>query len=154
MKEGNISKEVLSMEIKKILVPIDGSDASERAFSQACMLAEKSGAKVTMIYVVDADVLMFPVYKVNLAATDTGSIKAKGREVLDLYAHDGPENLEIGKIVEIGVPGSCIIRVAEEEKADLIVMGNSGKGSVSSFVMGSVSHYVVRHSSCPVLIVK
>lgn len=142
------------MEIKKILVPIDGSDASERAFSQACSLAEKAGAKVTMIYVVDADVLMFPVYKVNLAATDTGSIKAKGREVLEVYAHDAPEDLKIEKKVEIGVPGSCIIRAAAEEDTDLIVMGNSGKGSVSSFVMGSVSHYVVHHSSCPVLIVK
>lgn len=58
------------------------------------------------------------------------------------------------RIVSIGVPGSSIIRTAEAEGADLIVMGNSGKGSVSSFVMGSVSHYTVHHAECPVLIVK
>ncbi|WP_296954678.1 universal stress protein [uncultured Dialister sp.] len=142
------------MEIKKILVPIDGSDASERALGYACSLAEKGGAVVTMLYVVEADVLLFPVYRVNLSESDVDSVKKKGEEILALFGRDVPEGTKVERKVEVGMPGASIVREAEAGKADLIVMGNSGKGSVSSFVMGSVSHYVVHHSSCPVLIVK
>lgn len=142
------------MEIKKILVPVDGSDASERAFSYAAAVAGKTGAEVILFYVIDADTLIYPVYRVSLAETDTSSIKKKGEDILNLFANDAPEGLAISKEVAIGVPGSSIIRKAEAEGVDLIVMGNSGKGSVSSFVMGSVSHYTVHHAKCPVLIVK
>ena len=55
------------MDIKKILVPIDGSDASERAFSYAVAFAKKTVAELILLYVVDADVLMYPVYRVSLA---------------------------------------------------------------------------------------
>ena len=103
---------------------------------------------------VDVDTLMYPVYRVSLAETDTASVKKKGEDILALYAQDAPEDVKVRRIVSIGVPGSSIIRTAEAEGADLIVMGNSGKGSVSSFVMGSVSHYTVHHAECPVLIVK
>ena len=61
------------MDIKKILVPIDGSDASERAFSYAVAFAKKTAAELILLYVVDADVLMYPVYRVSLAETDTAS---------------------------------------------------------------------------------
>lgn len=107
-----------------------------------------------LLYVVDADVLMYPVYRVSLAETDTASVKKKGEDILALYAQDAPEDVKVNRMVTIGVPGSSIIRTAEAEGVDLIVMGNSGKGSVSSFVMGSVSHYTVHHAKCPVLIVK
>lgn len=140
------------MDIKKILVPIDGSDASERAFSYAVAFAKRTAAEIILLYVVDADTLMYPVYRVSLAETDTASVKKKGEDILALYAQDAPEDVKVRRIVSIGVPGSSIIRTAEG--ADLIVMGNSGKGSVSSFVMGSVSHYTVHHAECPVLIVK
>lgn len=142
------------MEIKKILVPIDGSDASERAFSYAVAFARKTAAEIVLLYVVDADTLIYPVYRVSLAETDTASVKEKGEEILALYAKDAPADVKVNRLVTIGVPGSSIIRTAEAEGADMIIMGNSGKGSVSSFVMGSVSHYTVHHAKCPVLIVK
>lgn len=66
------------MDIKKILVPIDGSDASERAFSYAVAFAKKTAAEIILLYVVDADTLMYPVYRVSLAETDTASVKKKG----------------------------------------------------------------------------
>ena len=81
-------------------------------------------------------------------------MKKKGEEILALFGRDVPEGTKVERKVEVGMPGASSVREAEAGKADLIVMGNSGKGSVSSFVMGSVSHYVVHHSSCPVLIVK
>lgn len=142
------------MEVRKILVPIDGSDASERAFSYALSLAKKTDAKIIMTYIIDADILIYPVYRVSLADVDSETIRKKGEDTLNLLTHDLPEGIEVEKIVKVGVPGRAIVRIAEDEGADLIIMGNSGKGSISSFVMGSVSHYTVQHSKCPVLIVK
>jgi len=138
------------MEIKKILVPIDGSDPSERAFQEACFLAEKTEAKIIMLYVMDPEALM-PAYKELPKHPEDPFIK-KGEAILDVYLQDAPKDVETEKKVVFGVPGTSIVREAEDK--DLIVMGNSGKGSISSFVMGSVSHYVVHHSECPVLIVK
>ncbi len=138
------------MEIKKILVPIDGSDPSERAFQEACFLAEKTDAEITMLYVMDPETLI-PAYKELPEHPEDPFIK-KGEAILDIYLADAPKNVKAEKKVVFGMPGNSI--VSEAEDMDLIVMGNSGKGSVSSFVMGSVSHYVVHHSECPVLIVK
>lgn len=81
---------------------------------------------------VDADTLIYPVYRVSLAESDTSSIKKRGEDTLSLYANDAPEDVKVRQIVNIGVPGSSIIRTAEAEDVDLIIMGNSGKGSVSS----------------------
>jgi nucleotide-binding universal stress UspA family protein len=53
-----------------------------------------------------------------------------------------------------GHPGMKIVQYAKDEGFDLIVMGNRGLSGISRFVMGSVSHYVVDHAQCPVIIVK
>ena len=142
------------MDIKKILVPIDGSDASERAFSYAVAFAKKTAAELILLYVVDADVLMYPVYRVSLAETDTASVTKKGEDILALYAQDAPEDVKVRRMVTIGVPGSSIIRTAEAEGVDLIVMGSRGLGVVKGVLLGSVSQYIVEQSKCPVLVVK
>ena len=49
-------------------------------------------------------------------------------------------------------PGEVIVRVAEEEKATMIVMGTRGLGKVRRTIMGSVSDYVVHHAHCPVVV--
>lgn len=51
-----------------------------------------------------------------------------------------------------GKPGEAICRIAEEEKATMIVMGTRGLGKVRRTIMGSVSDYVVHHSHCPVIV--
>jgi universal stress protein A len=50
-----------------------------------------------------------------------------------------------------GVPGLEITRLAEEEKADLIVIGTHGRTGLSRLLMGSVAEAVVRRATCPVL---
>jgi len=65
-----------------------------------------------------------------------------------------PETIRFTPIIRTGVPGSVITSLVDEENIDLIIMGNSGKGSLSSFIMGSVSQYVIHHVKVPVLIIK
>lgn len=49
-------------------------------------------------------------------------------------------------------PGSVVINVAQEEKADIIVMGTRGMGKIRRTILGSVSDYVVHHATCPVVV--
>ena len=65
-----------------------------------------------------------------------------------------PSDVDLEAEVENGIPGMVISNMVEDEKIDIVVMGNSGKGAVSSFIMGSVSQYVIHHVKCPVLVVK
>jgi nucleotide-binding universal stress UspA family protein len=53
-----------------------------------------------------------------------------------------------------GDPGEAIVSAAEAEGADLIVVGSHGRGTVGRFLVGSVSDFIVRHASCPVLVVR
>jgi nucleotide-binding universal stress UspA family protein len=53
-----------------------------------------------------------------------------------------------------GDPGEAIVSAAEAEGADLIVVGSHGRGPVGRFLVGSVSDFIVRHASCPVLVVR
>lgn len=51
-------------------------------------------------------------------------------------------------------PGELIIKVAEQQKSDMIVMGTRGLGAIRRALLGSVSEYVIRHAEIPVIVVR
>ena len=53
---------------------------------------------------------------------------------------------------EFSSPGEFVVKVAEEEKAAMIVMGTRGMGTIRRTILGSVSDYVVHHAHCPVIV--
>jgi nucleotide-binding universal stress UspA family protein len=61
---------------------------------------------------------------------------------------------DVAKRVEIGDPANTICRVGEELDVDVIVLGSHGRTGLSRLFMGSVSEHVVRHATCPVLVVR
>ena len=80
--------------------------------------------------------------------------KETAQRVMDQMKSQVPEGITCKTVIAAGVPGETACRTAKEENADLIVVGNSGKGAISSFVMGSVSRYIIHHVHCAVLVVK
>ena len=135
---------------KNIVVAVDGSDNALRAVEQAAMLAQLSpDAKVEVISVIAIDVYSDMVYD---------PIEAHGeaqREILEgasAILSDAGINHEI--VLLHGRPADEIIRYAEESGADLLVMGSRGLGALREFALGSVSHKVLTHAKCPVLVVK
>ena len=65
-----------------------------------------------------------------------------------------PDDISVKTVFEVGSPGPAVLSVAKKFDADLIIMGSRGLGPLKGLFMGSVSSYVVTHSTCPVLIVK
>ena len=142
------------MEIKKILVPVDGSDASKHALKMAIDLAKVYGAKLVVTCIADVSEAAYPIMGVTLDKNGFINIKAKAEKLLAALKEEIPIELDHEEIVETGIPGAGITEIVEQQGIDMVVIGNSGKGAVSSFVMGSVNQYVIHHVKCPVLVVK
>ena len=142
------------MAIKKVIIPVDGSGASENAFHAGIELAEKYGAEILLLNVVDATEMIDPINKMMISDEYRKAIKEKGEELLASLAAEIPKAVSHKEMVLIGVPGPMIAGLANKDEDTAVVMGNSDKGSLSSFIMGSVSQYAVHHCKGPVVIVK
>lgn len=142
------------MDIKKIIVPVDGSDAANHAFAYGLELTQKYNAELFLIYVADVSEAAYPVMQVTLDRSGLAAVKDRAEKILGEMKAKVPVGTKLTAMVKIGIPGNIITNLVAENNIDLVIMGNSGKGSLSSFIMGSVSHYVIHHVTCPVLIVK
>lgn len=123
--------------INKIVVPVDGSDNACKAVDQAISLAEKSKATLEFVYVSSHINEHIP--------SDL---------VFDRIWEKLPKDVAAFKHVETGSRPKAIIRVAEETKADLIIMGSRGLGIFKGALIGSVSQKVIEDSPIPVMVVK
>jgi nucleotide-binding universal stress UspA family protein len=134
-----------------IVLATDGSDHAERALGYARDLALRDGAEVIVVHAFEP----IPGYlgvetKSEVAARHVSA----GREIADRARE---QLMDAGVDVEAevlqGPPAEAILRVAEGRGADLIVMGTRGRGSLTSLLLGSVSHHVLAHSKVPVMVV-
>ena len=134
-----------------MLVPVDGSEISERAAAKAIELAQLTNSKLTFLYVANLNPLAI---NVGLSDSIIQSIKHAGEEILQHAAGMVPNGIEVKCLQETGSPGVVILETAKIEGCDLIVMGSRGLGVVKGVFLGSVSQYVVEQSVCPVMVVK
>lgn len=137
--------------MKNILVPVDGSEGSDRAVTEAISLAEACDAKLNFLYVANINQLA-----INACLSDAilEAVTKAGNVVLDRAMEMVPSGIEKEAFSETGSPAVVILDFATSNDMDLIVMGSRGLGPLKGLFMGSVSSYVVTHSVCPVLIVK
>ena len=137
--------------MEKILIPVDGSESSERALGKGIELANALKAKLMFLYVANVNQLA-----VNscLSAELLEAVNKAGDVVLTHAEESTPEGIETERVMETGSPAPVIIDVAEEKGVDLIVMGSRGLGLVKGVLLGSVSQYVVENAKCAVMVVK
>lgn len=140
-----------------ILVAYDGSEMAERALEAGARLAALSeGARLEVLHVFYLPALVVGEAFVTVPA-ELGKEEYDYAESLEAQARTrlaalGVTNGEV--TTRQGSPAKTILDYAAERGSDLIVMGSRGLGSISEFVLGSVSHNVVQHARVPVLVVK
>ncbi|TCP18994.1 nucleotide-binding universal stress UspA family protein [Scopulibacillus darangshiensis] len=149
--------------MKKILVPVDGSEQSMRALNEALSIAEgkESGYAISLINV-SPDPVYFPYYPIgggqlnkNVEAEMNEEAKREGEQLLTTIKNEtNAPRLNVDIVHLEGVPSHEICRYADENNYDMIVMGNRGRGAFGEIILGSVSHKVLHLAPCPVLIVK
>ena len=137
--------------IRTILHPTDFSEPSRYAFRMASALARDYHARLIVLHVgiTPAPMLMEGVLPLDLEEYESGL-----REELRRVAPpDGSRQVERRLILGVE-PVSEIVRVAETEPCDLIVMGTHGRSGLRRVLMGSVAEHVQREAPCPVLTVR
>jgi universal stress protein A len=147
------------MKLERILVPVDFSDHSRKALDCAADLAEKFGSALEVVYVWSPPHYFSPDIMLAAPGWSATSLEqyARTEAVKDMEKFMGSfsrQGLRSKTRIEVGRPAAAIVRVATEEKADLIVMGTHGLTGLSRVLLGSVAQEVVAKSLCPVMTMK
>ncbi len=144
--------------IKKILIATDGSESAEKAASFAVDMASQLNCELFVISVVESDILAMELQDVYMDLRDTllADLRQESQEAIDRIARIAKQKgIEIkGKVAE-GKPAQEIIKTAQEENADLIMVGSHGKTGILSYVMGSVTAKLLNSKlTCPICVVQ
>jgi nucleotide-binding universal stress UspA family protein len=139
---------------KKILVPVDFDEPSQRALAYAVELAKPLGAEITILHAYELPYYGFPDGALIATAEMAGRILVGAQSAVAEMA-DRHENagVAIKTLVREGPAPEEIDSVAKEIGADLVVMGTHGRRGLRRALLGSVTETVVRTSSRPVLTV-
>lgn len=143
--------------IRRILVPVDFSDTSRLALTRARELADRLGAQLHLLHVVPLAYLgpvSTDLPMVSLDDVETQWVHRAEDELRALASSGGDDEPKARAEVRRGHPFVEIVRYAQSEQIDLIVMGTHGRGAMEHLLLGSVAEKVVRKAPCPVLTVR
>lgn len=137
--------------IGRILLATDLSHASDGAADEAIQLAADLRADLLIVSVIDG-VRASPVEPLPERMDQRRAAREMAAQALVLRGRRA--GVKTSFLVWEGDAGPAIVEAAEAEGVDLVVVGRRGRNRVERFVLGSVSDHVVRHATCPVLIVR
>ncbi|MBB5172744.1 universal stress protein [Texcoconibacillus texcoconensis] len=144
----------MTMNYQTILVAVDGSDESKRAFKKSVELAKYHGSQLLITHVVDTRTFASVEHYDRAIISEA---EQYAEEMLQDYKQqaqaEGVNEIEL--IIDYGSPKVKIAKdLAKKYEVDLIVTGATGLNAVERFLIGSVSEHITRHSQCDVLIVR
>jgi nucleotide-binding universal stress UspA family protein len=166
-KISNYKVKPTNMEVRKILVAVDGSDAANKALGHAIDFSRLKGAELLIIYAI-GDVVTEPM-SVAFLGTGQGKVSiSKSFYEEARAAAEGWIQLLVEKSRLAGVERTSgevlfkqgksvvelITRYAKDNEIDLIVMGTTGRGTFKRLLLGSVASGVLNHAQCSVLVVR
>ncbi|WP_254839632.1 universal stress protein [Natronomonas marina] len=135
----------------RILLPTDGSDATNRAVEQAVGLARETGAELHVLFVVED----IPYAPEMMDDTVEKQLREIGEEALEKIRERADEaGVEVVADIREGAPHTAILEYADEAGVDAIVMGTHGRSGLDRYLLGSVTERVVRTAEIPVLTVR
>jgi nucleotide-binding universal stress UspA family protein len=139
---------------RSIVVGTDGSDPSAEAVRQATDMASREGARLHLVTAYP-DPQMLRERMTGGAHTETVDLREVAEALLKRAARDAlARGVDVETHVREGDPADVIIDVANEQQAELIVVGSRGLTGIKRFLLGSVSNKVSHHASCSVMIVR
>lgn len=143
------------MHINRIALATDFSPQARRAGEVAVELATRLNVPLLMV-----SAFQIPVYPLPEGAVIAGAPTIA--DILSRLTHDlaAEKTAALGRgaptvdtLAVEGAPASEIVRIAQEQACDLIVIGSHGRGGLSRMILGSVADRVMRTAHCPVMVV-
>jgi nucleotide-binding universal stress UspA family protein len=140
------------LNLRRILVAVDFTETSDKAFDFAVELAQKFGATVTAVHAFEIPVVGFPDGALVATADVATRIQEAAKQGLDaaVKARQG-KGVEVTGVLREGSPHEEVKAVAEQMGMDLIVIGTHGRKGLARALLGSVAENVVRTVKLPVL---
>lgn len=147
-----------SLKLRKVLLPTDFSGCANYALFYAASIARATGATIICVHVVEPIVPAvgytglaepMPIADISEQLEDSAE-----RELPQLAECEEFDGLDVEEVIVHGDPAAEIVRVAAEREVDLIVVSSHGRTGLGRILFGSTAEAVVRHASCPVLVVK
>ena len=142
--------------MQHILVAVDGSESSKKAAHFAAELAHQTGAQLSLLLVLEPPTVTpfapMESYAVTRAGTSKEAMES-AKTVLDEIVRELPKG-QGDPIIEIGPAAETILSKAASLSIDHVIVGARGLGRGGRWLLGSVSDRVVRHSHCPVTVVR
>ena len=156
------------MSFHKILVAIDYSELTRLVFTQAVELAQGQAASLYLFHCLTSEAVADPLpaaielglYPEVLESAYQAESRAEAQmkqveTLLQGYQQQASQQgVEAIADYKLGSPGQLLCQVAQDWKADLIVLGRRGRTGLTEALLGSVSNYVLHHAACSVLIVQ
>jgi nucleotide-binding universal stress UspA family protein len=150
--DSPIGRSASPLSLRRIMLATDLSPATDLATEWAFELARRNDAALLIVSVIDPDDLILP----------GGGFRVRVDQVRERREATAQRLVERGRAIGVavnflvwtGAPGESIVAAAESEGVDMVLVGAHTRGRLSRLVMGSVSEYVARHATCPVLIVR
>lgn len=149
----------MSDKVKKILFPTDFSEAANYALSYAVEMTKLLDAKLEIVHIIfdESSIVAFYIPQMGLPINEyIDGVEGNSKAQFEKYLKENKELESIEYTYKIlrGTPSSEIVKYAEEEHFDLIVLGTHGRTGLEHVLFGSNAELVVRKAPCPVLTVR
>src|SRR5579875_934525 len=141
------------LNIQRILCPVDFSEGSAKAYDYAYSLALRYRAKLYLEHVIEILAAAYPYYNFpDVAANNIYWDMSKGAEerLHKMVKDHAVDRVQAEVVVHKGFVPDSILAFAQNQHADLVVMGTHGRRGLDRLVMGSVTESVLRKARCPV----
>lgn len=145
---------------KKILLATDNSEQAEKAGEYAISMAGLEGADIIVLYVIDT-YYIYALPQQDLREQLDEQLREEGKEAVEKFKSKIEEeqcagnckNVNLITMIKAGKPAEVILKTAQEEGVDSIVIGKSGKHGIEKFLLGSTAEKVVREAKVPVNVI-
>ena len=134
---------------KRIVAGVDGSRLSLQALRKARQLAEVLGCPLEVVTVGEHAISLTPPVATEIWSPHTEAEEVLRDAVRDAFGDDVPPGLQ--RTALVGNPAKMLIEASRG--AEMLVVGNRGRGGFAGLLLGSVSSTLASHASCPVLII-
>jgi nucleotide-binding universal stress UspA family protein len=155
LEEATMDRTGIPKQIKRIIVGTDFSETAERAVDAAVSLAAQVGAVVSVVHAYELPMYSFPDGVVVSSPDAAKRITTDALQRLEKTVEQRKDSgISIQSTLRMGAPWDELNAIADEEDADVIVVGTHGRRGFSRVMLGSVAERLVRTSVRPLLVIR
>jgi nucleotide-binding universal stress UspA family protein len=141
------------LSIKRILVPVDFSEPSQRAVEYGLSLSLRFKARLVLTHIVSSSTALIYTFPTESLAFEKEQARYATSMLPDMVPEEYRERVDLRTIVKVGEVRSELLSIVKNEEIDLVVMGTHGRGAFERFLLGSLTERMLRKLDVPILTV-